>query len=44
VVALSLPGYDFSFRPHQRPFDLEAIADGFAQLMSEGLSRRLFST
>ena len=42
--ALWLSGYDFSLRRHQRPFNVEAIADGVAQLMTEGLSSRSFGT
>ena len=37
VVAPSLPGYGFSFRPHQRRFNIEAMADVFAQLMTDVL-------
>jgi len=34
VVAPSLPGYGFSFRPGQERFAVERIADTFAQLMT----------
>lgn len=34
VVAPSLPGYTFSFRPHQPRFGVAEIADTFASLMS----------
>jgi microsomal epoxide hydrolase len=34
VVAPSLPGYGFSFRPGQERFGIERIADTFAQLMT----------
>jgi len=34
VVAPSLPGYGFSFRPGQPRFSLEQIADAFAELMT----------
>ncbi len=34
VVAPSLPGYGFSFKPGQRRFGVEAIADCFAELMT----------
>ncbi|MBM3218129.1 MAG: epoxide hydrolase [Candidatus Rokubacteria bacterium] len=35
VVAPSLPGYGFSFRPNQRRVDLKVVADMFATLMTE---------
>jgi pimeloyl-ACP methyl ester carboxylesterase len=35
VVAPSLPGYGFSFRPNQPRFNIEAMADVFAQLMTD---------
>ena len=34
VVAPSLPGYGFSFRPGQPRFSVEQIADAFAELMT----------
>jgi pimeloyl-ACP methyl ester carboxylesterase len=34
VVAPSLPGYTFSFRPGQERFSVEQIADAFAELMT----------
>ncbi len=34
VVAPSLPGYAFSFRPGQARFSVEQIADAFAELMT----------
>lgn len=37
VVAPSLPGYGFSFRPNQPRFDRVAMADTFATLMTEVL-------
>ncbi|KPK08185.1 MAG: hypothetical protein AMJ64_04115 [Betaproteobacteria bacterium SG8_39] len=37
VVAPSLPGYVFSFKPGQKRFSLEEIADVFAALMSDVL-------
>ncbi len=37
VVAPSLPGYGFSFRPGQPRFGIVEIADAFATLMAEGL-------
>ena len=37
VVAPSLPGYGFSFRPNQPRFDRVAMADTFAKLMTEVL-------
>jgi pimeloyl-ACP methyl ester carboxylesterase len=42
VVAPSLPGYGFSFRPHQRRFNIEAMADVFASLMTDVLGYRRF--
>ncbi len=38
VVAPSLPGYGFSFRPNQKRFDRVAMADTFATLMTDVLS------
>jgi microsomal epoxide hydrolase len=43
VIAPSLPGYGFSFRPGQERFGLERIADVFAQLMTEVLGYRRFA-
>ena len=40
VVAPSLPGYGFSFRPHQPRFGVEEIADTFARLMTDVLGYR----
>ena len=37
VVAPSLPGYIFSFKPGQQRFSLEQIADAFAELMTRVL-------
>jgi pimeloyl-ACP methyl ester carboxylesterase len=37
VVAPSLPGYGFSFRPGQPRFGVREIADAFAELMTEVL-------
>jgi pimeloyl-ACP methyl ester carboxylesterase len=42
VVAPSLPGYGFSFRPNQPRFNIEAIADVFAQLMTDVLGYTRF--
>jgi microsomal epoxide hydrolase len=42
VVAPSLPGYGPSFTPGQRRFGAEAIADCFADLMTEVLGYRRF--
>lgn len=42
VVAPSLPGYGFSFRPGQPRFGIAAIADTFATLMTEVLGYRRF--
>jgi pimeloyl-ACP methyl ester carboxylesterase len=42
VVAPSLPGYGFSFRPNQPRFHVDAIADVFAQLMTDVLGYRQF--
>jgi microsomal epoxide hydrolase len=33
IVAPSLPGYTLSFKPGQKRFGVEAMADGFAELM-----------
>ena len=43
VVAPSLPGYAFSFRPHQRRFGVPEIADLFAALMTDVLGYRRFA-
>lgn len=43
VIAPSLPGYGFSFRPGQERFGLERIAEVFAQLMTEVLGYRRFA-
>jgi len=42
VVAPSLPGYTFSFRPGQPRLGINAIADVFAALMTEVLGYRRF--
>ncbi len=43
VVAPSLPGYGLSFRPGQKRFSLEAIADCLAALMTDVLGYRRFA-
>src|SRR5207253_2360148 len=43
VVAPSLPGYGFSFRPNQPRFGVEEIADVFARLMTDVLGYRRFA-
>jgi len=43
VVAPSLPGYGFSFRPGQPRFGLAEIADTFATLMTDVLGYRRFA-
>jgi pimeloyl-ACP methyl ester carboxylesterase len=43
VVAPSLPGYTFSFRPDQPRFNGARIADVFAMLMTEVLGYRRFA-
>ena len=43
VVAPSLPGYTFSFRPGQPRFGVEDIAEVFAELMSEVLGYPRFA-
>jgi microsomal epoxide hydrolase len=43
VVAPSLPGYGFSFRPHQPRLDRVAMADLFATLMTEVLGYQRFA-
>lgn len=42
VVAPSLPGYAFSFKPGQRRFSLEEIAEVFAELMTGVLGYERF--
>jgi len=43
VIAPSLPGYGFSFRPNQPRFGVEEIADVFARLMTDVLGYRRFA-
>lgn len=43
VVAPSLPGYVFSFKPNQKRFALEDIADTFATLMTAVLGYERFA-
>jgi pimeloyl-ACP methyl ester carboxylesterase len=43
VVAPSLPGYAFSFRPDQRRFGVPEIADLFASLMTDVLGYHRFA-
>jgi pimeloyl-ACP methyl ester carboxylesterase len=43
VIAPSLPGYGFSFKPNQARFGLKAIADIFASLMTDVLGYRRFA-
>jgi pimeloyl-ACP methyl ester carboxylesterase len=43
VIAPSLPGYGLSFRPGQARFDLETIADCFAELMTGVLGYERFA-
>jgi len=43
VVAPSLPGYGLSFRPGQARFGVEAIADCFAELMTDVLGYARFA-
>ncbi len=43
VVAPSLPGYAFSFRPNQPRLNIKAIADVFASLMTDVLGYRRFA-
>ena len=43
VVAPSLPGYGLSFRPGQKRFGVEEIADCFADLMTDMLGYRRFA-
>jgi microsomal epoxide hydrolase len=42
VIAPSLPGYGFSFKPNQRRFGIAEIADIFARLMTDTLGWRRF--
>ncbi len=42
VVAPSLPGYAFSFKPNQARFGVERIAEVFASLMTDVLGYRRF--
>jgi pimeloyl-ACP methyl ester carboxylesterase len=42
VVAPSLPGYTLSFRPGQKRFGIEDIADTFAELMTDVLGYKRF--
>ncbi len=42
VIAPSLPGYTFSFKPGQRRFSLEEIVDVFAELMTQVLGIERF--
>lgn len=42
VIAPSLPGYIFSFKPGQRRFAVEEIADAFAELMTQVLGFQSF--
>ena len=43
VVAPSLPGYTLSFRPGQKRFGVEEIADVFAELMTDVLGYKRFA-
>lgn len=43
VVAPSLPGYTFSYKPGQKRFKLEEIADTFAALMTDVLGYEKFA-
>lgn len=43
VVAPSLPGYTFSFKPGQKRFKLEEIAETFAALMTDVLGYEKFA-
>jgi pimeloyl-ACP methyl ester carboxylesterase len=43
VVAPSLPGYGLSFKPGQRRFGIEEIADCVAELMVDRLGYRQFA-
>jgi pimeloyl-ACP methyl ester carboxylesterase len=42
VIAPSLPGYGFSFKPNQRRFGVAEIADLFARLMTDTLGWKRF--
>jgi microsomal epoxide hydrolase len=42
IVAPSLPGYTLSFKPGQKRFGIEDIADAFAELMTEVLGYQRF--
>jgi microsomal epoxide hydrolase len=42
VIAPSLPGYVFSFKPGQRRFGIEAIAEVLAELMTEVIGYQRF--
>jgi microsomal epoxide hydrolase len=42
VIAPSLPGYVFSFKPGQKRFSIEEIAEGFAALMTDVLGYKRF--
>jgi microsomal epoxide hydrolase len=42
VIAPSLPGYGFSFKPNQRRFGIAEIADIFARLMTDALGWKRF--
>lgn len=42
LVVPSLPGYTLSFRPHQKRFGVEQIADVFATLMTDVLGYKRF--
>ena len=42
VIAPSLPGYGLSFTPGQKRFGVEAMADSFAELMTDVLGYRRF--
>src|ERR1700677_984155 len=43
VVAPSLPGYGLSFRPGQKRFGVEELADCFAELMTDTLGYKRFA-
>ena len=43
VVAPSLPGYGLSFRPGQKRFGVEEMADCFAELMTDTLGYKRFA-
>jgi pimeloyl-ACP methyl ester carboxylesterase len=43
VVAPSLPGYGLSFRPGQKRFGVEELADYFAELMTDTLGYKRFA-